>query len=129
MLVFMVELVKHFFNIGEMSDTSQQYTSNYSRINSSKTQKSILEKLNQYHATDHEFFQNKVCLVCMQEFKNEDDVTPLPCDLGHYFHPNCIEEWVACRGNCPLCHIEISQQSMLDFSIQIEINLPDNGSS
>ena len=32
-------------------------------------------------------------------------VTPLPCDLRHYFHTKCIEEWYSRkeREYCPLC--------------------------
>ena len=32
-------------------------------------------------------------------------ITPLPCDVRHYFHTNCIEDWYSQKGRdyCPLC--------------------------
>ena len=39
--------------------------------------------------TDHER-----CLICFDDFKETDDVVPLPCNTNHYFHGSCIELWM-----------------------------------
>jgi hypothetical protein len=38
-----------------------------------------------------EFAHSKECLICMMEFGENDEVTPLPCSDKHYFHTTCIE--------------------------------------
>jgi hypothetical protein len=30
------------------------------------------------------------CVICMEPFKEGCKVTPLPCNIKHYFHSNCI---------------------------------------
>ena len=49
---------------------------------------------------------NSNCVICLQNFKNSQAKT-LRC--GHYFHEDCITQWISIRRNCPLClkHIEI----------------------
>ena len=39
------------------------------------------------------FTEHKSCIICLQDFKDSDLVTPLPCDKRHYFHSHCIELW------------------------------------
>ena len=41
-----------------------------------------------------EFEYTNVCVICIIEFKQEDDVTPLPCNAKHYYHSECIEHWL-----------------------------------
>jgi hypothetical protein len=54
------------------------------------------------------------CIICMQSYKTEDMITNLGCNERHFFHTECIEEWIR-RGNnqCPICRkpmIEGAQQ-------------------
>ena len=30
------------------------------------------------------------CAICLEYFKNDSEVSPLPCDTRHYFHSKCI---------------------------------------
>ena len=39
------------------------------------------------------FEKHKECTICLNEFKENDLVSPLPCDTRHYFHSSCIERW------------------------------------
>jgi hypothetical protein len=34
----------------------------------------------------NEFKEQKECAICLAEFGEDDDVTPLPCSKMHYFH-------------------------------------------
>ena len=37
-----------------------------------------------------------------------DMVTQLSCDNRHYFHTECIENWIKTgRNTCPICRSEI----------------------
>ncbi|TVU26943.1 hypothetical protein EJB05_29519, partial [Eragrostis curvula] len=43
------------------------------------------------------------CAICLEEFEDGEEVTVMPCDHGHEFHPDCITEWLGCSNMCPLC--------------------------
>lgn len=46
------------------------------------------------------------CSICMEPFKEGVDfVTPLACDARHFYHSDCIEEWLNNKNECPLCKI------------------------
>ena len=34
------------------------------------------------------------CAICTLEYTEDDDITPLPCNVSHYFHTKCIETWL-----------------------------------
>ena len=39
------------------------------------------------------FTDNKDCSICLEPFCKDELVLSLPCDVRHYFHIHCIEEW------------------------------------
>ena len=43
------------------------------------------------------------CVICMEEFKDSDEVAELKCDERHYFHSKCLEDWLKRKLECPLC--------------------------
>ncbi|XP_021842010.2 uncharacterized protein [Spinacia oleracea] len=45
------------------------------------------------------------CSVCLEGWEKGDDLKILPC--GHYFHPNCADEWLLTNRFCPLCRFEL----------------------
>ncbi|CDW89113.1 zinc finger protein [Stylonychia lemnae] len=61
---------------------------------------------------DHTAFKNKECAICLEDFEDDCDVTPLPCDIRHYFHPHCITDWIKQNNTCPLCKKVISKEDM-----------------
>lgn len=42
----------------------------------------------------NEFQSSKECPICCKEYTDQDDITPLPCHVSHYFHTDCLEEWL-----------------------------------
>lgn len=50
---------------------------------------------------DEEAFME--CAICMETFEGSDYVTPLYCDARHFFHSDCIENWLSKKNECPLC--------------------------
>ena len=60
------------------------------------------------------------CAICLESFKeNEDYVTPLNCDK-HFYHSDCIEEWLSNENFCPLCKKIQTPKSMRAFSLKFE---------
>ena len=42
----------------------------------------------------------------------ESMVTPLPCDIRHYFHTACIEQWLMINASCPLCKSAVTPEEI-----------------
>ena len=34
------------------------------------------------------------CIICMAPFTEQDMITKLNCDGNHFYHTNCIENWI-----------------------------------
>ncbi|XP_002532367.3 RING-H2 finger protein ATL16 [Ricinus communis] len=47
------------------------------------------------------------CVVCLNEFQEEDMLRVLP-NCNHSFHLDCIDIWLQSNANCPLCRTGIS---------------------
>ena len=49
--------------------------------------------------------QSEICVVCLYEFKYNDDASKLGCGHAceHDFHFGCIKEWLMVTNMCPLC--------------------------
>ena len=62
----------------------------------------------------------KYCSISMDEFKNGNFVTCLPCK--HIFNPSGILEWLKNNDTCPLCRTEVTEN---DLSYEIFHNEPD----
>lgn len=42
------------------------------------------------------------CSICLEDFQDNDEIRCLLCQ--HYFHPNCIDRWLAEENvRCPIC--------------------------
>ncbi|CAH0475376.1 unnamed protein product [Peronospora belbahrii] len=44
---------------------------------------------------------NTVCAVCCDEFELGEEVRALPC--LHFYHRECIDQWLMCHRQCPIC--------------------------
>ena len=51
------------------------------------------------------------CMVCLLQFKNEDDVQYLSC--SHLFHHKCVNEWVKYKPECPTCRQQIDTETTI----------------
>ena len=54
---------------------------------------------------------NKKCVICLEEFKNKEKVTALPCI--HLFHTPCIKDWLKKQKICPICKFELTQENLI----------------
>jgi len=56
--------------------------------------------------------QDKSCTICMLEYQDTDEITPLPCDDRHFFHTGCIEGWLKSNNSCPMCRQPITLEAI-----------------
>ena len=47
------------------------------------------------------------CAVCLEDFEDGDKCMRLPC--LHYFHADCIREWLRVKKSCPSCQKPIDE--------------------
>ncbi|XP_047183085.1 probable E3 ubiquitin-protein ligase HIP1 isoform X5 [Vigna umbellata] len=46
--------------------------------------------------------QEEACAICLEEYKNVDDVGTLKA-CGHDYHVSCIRKWLSMKKVCPIC--------------------------
>ncbi|KAG8375105.1 hypothetical protein BUALT_Bualt10G0065700 [Buddleja alternifolia] len=42
------------------------------------------------------------CPICLSDYQPKETLRSLP-ECNHYFHADCIDEWLKLNGTCPLC--------------------------
>lgn len=52
------------------------------------------------------------CSICMVEYEPEDEIIPLPCDTRHFFHADCIANWLKQNNSCPLCKKPVTKDDL-----------------
>ena len=50
-----------------------------------------------------------VCSICHANFNHNDIVRRLRCQ--HFFHANCIDQWLSHHDNCPICRSHIADSN------------------
>eukprot|EP00440_Ansanella_granifera_P003420 gb/GFBE01003715.1/.p1 GENE.gb/GFBE01003715.1/~~gb/GFBE01003715.1/.p1 ORF type:complete len:249 (+),score=25.38 gb/GFBE01003715.1/:1-747(+) len=53
--------------------------------------------------------EQNCCTVCIEDFKDGDDLKTLPC--LHMFHAQCIETWLKRDNSCPSCRAPIGRRA------------------
>ena len=46
------------------------------------------------------------CVICADDIKFGDDIVILKCPGRHYFHAECIKQWLTVKVMCPMCRSE-----------------------
>jgi len=49
--------------------------------------------------------QADTCSICLSEYEQSQKIITLNCK--HFFHQNCLEDWMVERTACPLCKTEV----------------------
>ncbi|GFQ07985.1 E3 ubiquitin-protein ligase rnf181 [Phtheirospermum japonicum] len=64
------------------------------------------------------------CSICMEDFELKSDtpviVNELPCE--HYFHKDCIVEWLQRSNTCPLCRYKLPVDPSSEGGIETGTN-------
>ncbi len=50
---------------------------------------------------------NGSCSICLIQFKEREKLLKLSCKQGHFFHGECILEWLSQNTTCPICKAEV----------------------
>ncbi|WOG86382.1 hypothetical protein DCAR_0205585 [Daucus carota subsp. sativus] len=45
---------------------------------------------------------DSTCAICLSEYQPNDKLRTVP-ECNHYFHSNCIDEWLKLNASCPVC--------------------------
>ena len=102
-----VRLFSRLSNIRSDSDDSEDdddYADNLGNMDSDSEEINLPEnKLLDISKLQNE---NKKCVICIEEFKDEDLVTNLPC--VHMFHTTCLKKWIKYKKICPICRLHIT---------------------
>ncbi|XP_059641144.1 uncharacterized protein LOC132283238 [Cornus florida] len=61
-----------------------------------KTKPLVLDDLS-YHLPEME----RKCSICQEEYEADDEMGKLDC--GHFYHIQCIKQWLAQKNICPIC--------------------------
>jgi hypothetical protein len=77
------------------------------------TDKTIINTLPENFIEDVEKLNNekKNCLICLQNFRNGDKATYLPC--FHFFHSNCVNDWLKTQNFCPICKFKLEKDKLI----------------
>ena len=57
---------------------------------------------------------NTNCIICFEDFTEEDKVTVLPCNAKHSFHEKCIKSWLSTKNTCPLCNAPVTKERLAE---------------
>ena len=84
-------------------------------INNSKKRKDYLndEDINKYlneieiNEISLKKYNKQKCIICLDSYSISDKICFLPCI--HYFHFNCIKNWVKESNKCPICKHNIKK--------------------
>jgi len=72
----------------------------------------LIKKMYETRFNANNFNAQSSCPICMVDFTESDHIAPLPCDEKHYFHPQCIKEWLSKNNCCPLCKKELTKEAL-----------------
>ncbi|KAF9913203.1 hypothetical protein BX616_010167 [Lobosporangium transversale] len=51
--------------------------------------------------------QDAICAICLCDYENEEVLRKMNCN--HYFHKDCVDEWLRLNRCCPLCKRDIEE--------------------
>ncbi|CAK68301.1 unnamed protein product (macronuclear) [Paramecium tetraurelia] len=51
--------------------------------------------------------KNRICAICLSEINDKNLIKILKCN--HYFHNECIKDWLIIKAECPTCRNKIEQ--------------------
>ncbi|KAK3847836.1 MAG: hypothetical protein J3R72DRAFT_430907 [Linnemannia gamsii] len=51
--------------------------------------------------------QDAVCAICLCDYEDDEELRKMRCT--HYFHKDCVDEWLRLHRNCPLCKRDIEE--------------------
>ena len=68
-----------------------------------------ISNLNEISITKEHVNLNLQCPICMEDFILDEKVKELSC--RHFFHNDCIVEWLKLHATCPTCRTNLTEAS------------------
>ena len=70
-----------------------------------------MEKLTKgpYYEDMYRYFTQ--CTICLEYYKNTEEITYLPCDPRHNFHTECLNTWLYNCLKCPICNTKLTLEA------------------
>lgn len=59
------------------------------------------------------------CSICLSEFIEGENIKMLP-NCNHAFHPDCIDEWLEKRCNCPFCRTTVFKEETKKTKTEVD---------
>ena len=72
----------------------------------------FIQNLMEVHFNPNQDKAQDDCPICYLKFEEKANIILLPCDEKHYFHSDCIKEWLKRNNSCPLCKKEITKEAL-----------------
>ncbi|KAG2182468.1 hypothetical protein INT43_007398 [Umbelopsis isabellina] len=76
----------------------------------------VIAKLKSRTTTSQDVDENQDCSVCKEDFGVAEQVLILPCQ--HFFHQDCIKQWLQVNGTCPICRHSLVGSSGEEMDVQ-----------
>ncbi|KAG0004820.1 hypothetical protein BGZ65_012619 [Modicella reniformis] len=73
-------------------------------------QEDTITAMEQQPDPDEKALANRIstsCPICLCDYEDLEELRHLPCD--HYFHKDCVDEWLKLKRTCPLCKHDVAQ--------------------
>ncbi|GJT30786.1 zinc finger, RING/FYVE/PHD-type containing protein [Tanacetum coccineum] len=68
------------------------------------------------------------CAICLSDYKPKDAVRTIP-ECNHYFHADCIDEWLKLNVTCPVCRKSPQSSSFVTSSSSVSSSSLDSTNS
>ncbi|KAJ7005372.1 RING-H2 finger protein ATL20-like [Populus alba x Populus x berolinensis] len=65
---------------------------------------------------------DNTCPICLSEYQPKDTLRTIP-DCSHYFHANCIDEWLKMNATCPLCRNSPDGSSLMNTFLSLVLSI------
>jgi hypothetical protein len=65
--------------------------------------------------TKNEFGKEKLsnhmeeCAICLVDYSESDEIACLDCSELHFFHKDCLRDWLKKNTTCPLCNAVVKK--------------------
>ncbi|GJW56458.1 zinc finger, RING/FYVE/PHD-type containing protein [Tanacetum coccineum] len=61
------------------------------------------------------------CAICLSDYKPKEEIRTIP-DCNHYFHVDCIDEWLKLNVTCPVCRKSAQNSSLVTPCSSLPLN-------